>query len=819
MDALSSPISILQVKSNEQLNQPWHYIINFTSADKAIAVDTVLNQNASFTFNPVSHHPFLSAISSLSALPVEGQARVLHGVITGFSQLSVNKDEAHYQVILSSRLALLSLQHNSAIFQNQNVVSVVETVLRSHGFTGVDYRLELKESYPIREFITQWQESDLEFIQRLLADVGIWFRFENHSEHHCDVMILSDYEQGYNNVGKIDYKLPTGTIDGSTESVWDIALHSQTVESSVKVQDYNYRDAGANLNSEISTQQTASTTYGTDYRYEEHYKNNGGDIESGSWYARIRHEHAISKQIIINGHSNCYTLAPGQHIRITGNPLPEMQEGFVILSVAGQGNRTDAYELTFTAIPYQVLKPYRPAPIAWPQVGGTLPGRVTSPDNDTYGYIDTQGRYRVKLNFDLKSWKNGEESLWVRLAKPYAGATYGFHFPLIDGTEVAIAFMDSNPDRPYIAHAMHDSNHPDHVATANKHRNVIRTPANNKLRMDDKRGKEHIKLATEYGKTQLNLGHLVDQNKEQRGEGFELRTDEWGAIAAERGLYLTSQTEPKAQGKQLDMQGAITQLENALSIAKALQNAATQSQAHTADTDSQDQLKTVLSGLSQSGILAYAQEGIALTSPEDIQLSTSNSVVITSENQTDISALKNITLTSGEAVGLFAHKSGMKLFANQGDVEVQAQNANLAMAAKQDIKVDSVDDKITVTAGQNITLICGGSYIKINSSGIELGTSGNVYLKCNTMQKMGPATKEKPNINLPDFFNMINLGRYSMKFLLTNDEGEPMSFIPYKIWHGDNIYAYGTTDANGYTSIVYSETEIPLHVGIDIERF
>ncbi|WP_141674487.1 DUF2345 domain-containing protein, partial [Gilliamella sp. HK7] len=365
--------------------------------------------------------------------------------------------------------------------------------------------------------------------------------------------------------------------------------------------------------------------------------------------------------------------------------------------------------------------------------------RVTSPDNDTYGYIDTHGRYRVKFNFDLKAWKKGTESLWVRLAKPYSGNTYGFHFPLIDGTEVAIAFMNGNPDRPYIAHAMHDSAHPDHVTTVNKHRNVIRTPANNKLRMDDKRGQEHIKLATEYGKSQLNLGHLVDNKKAQRGEGFELRTDEWGAIAANKGLYLTTQTEPKAQGKQLDMQAAISQLENALSIAKALQNAATQSDAHSADTDSQDQLKANLSELTQSGLLAYAQEGIALTSPENIQLTTGNSLTLTSESQTDINALKNITVSSGDAIGLFAHKSGMKLFANQGDIEVQAQNANLNMAAKQDIKVDSVDGKVTITASDKLTLICGGSYIKISSAGIELGTQDNVYLKCNVMQKMGPA--------------------------------------------------------------------------------
>ncbi|OCF93256.1 hypothetical protein A9G17_09040 [Gilliamella sp. wkB7] len=858
IDGLSAEVSILQVEGNEQLNQPWHYTITFTCSDKQLSVESFLNKNAHLSFNPANSGSLsdfatqgLNALNSLtSANPLDalkhseplkqldklkqsnpidslnsltqfnplnplnsllsqGSSRTLYGVITQFSQLSVSNDEARYQVVLSSQLAKLALSHNCAIFQNQSVISVVEEVLRGHGYTGIDYRLALKEQYPEREFITQWQESDLEFIQRLLADVGVYFRFETHGEHNCDVLVISDYEQGYQQVADIVYKQPSGTLDNSVESVWDITLHSQMVESSVQVQDYNYRDAEANLLGEVNSQQKDNTTYGTDYRYDEHYKglnsngngsntnnndinnhnsnndensgdidtdgsqgsngnsndnennsvntnssnsnNNSSDInrnqantsngvESGVWYARIRHEHAISRQIVIRGKSNQANLAPGQHIRIKGSTIAGIDEGVMILTVQGQGNRSDAYELSFTAIPYQPLKPYRPEPIPFPTIDGTLPARVTSPNNDTYGYIDTQGRYRVKFNFDLKEWRNGEESLWLRLAKPYAGSTYGFHFPLIDGTEVAVAFTNGNPDRPYIAHAMHDSGHPDHVTTINKHRNVIRTPANNKLRMDDKRGQEHIKLATEYGKTQLNIGHLVDQNKEQRGEGFELRTDEWGAIAANKGLYLTSQTEPKAQGKQLDMQGAITQLENALSIAKALQNAATASEAHGADTDSQEQLKATLTQLAQSGIIAYAQEGIALTSPENIQLSTSNSVSVTSENQTDINALKNITVSSGESIGLFAHKSGMKVFANQGDVEVQAQNANLNMAAKQDIKIDSVDGKLTVTASEELKLMCGGSYINLSSAGIELGTVDNVYIKSSALQKMGPST-------------------------------------------------------------------------------
>ena len=111
IDALSSPISILQVNGDEQLNQPWHYTITFTSSDKAISLDTVLNQTALLTFNPVMNNSLMSAISSLSALPVASQSRKLHGVITAFSQLSVNQDEAHYQVVLSSRLALVIVRY------------------------------------------------------------------------------------------------------------------------------------------------------------------------------------------------------------------------------------------------------------------------------------------------------------------------------------------------------------------------------------------------------------------------------------------------------------------------------------------------------------------------------------------------------------------------------------------------------------------------------------------------------------------------------------------------------------------------------------
>ena len=737
-DALSN-ISVVSIKGQERLNEPWQYQIDFTSEDKQISIASMLSQTASLTFHPNQSPLQVTQISSFDHV---AKTRKLYGIITEFSLVSISEDEARYRVKLEPRMALLANHHQSAIFQNKSVIDVVDEVLRNHNFIGIDFRFELKETYPVREFITQWQESDLNFIQRLLADVGLYFYFETHPEHHCDVIVISDYEKGYADGGKVTIKQPSGLNDRLRYSVWDLQFSSKTKPSQVSVNDYNYRMSDSNLYSSDNSQPKDMTMRGEDYRYEEHHKTQGDiqTVESGNWYARIRHQHYVSEQFILTGQCNVYELIPGQLVIIEGCPIAEIKDGVVIVATECYGDRTESYQTRFTAIPYDVLKPYRPAPLPWPQVSGTLPARVTSKDDDTYGYIDTQGRYRIKFNFDLKNWQKGEESLWVRLAKPYAGDTYGFHFPLIDSTEVAIAFTNGNPDRPYIAHAMHDSSHPDHVTTINKHRNVIRTPANNKLRMDDKRGQEHIKLATEYGKTQLNLGHLVDSEKTKRGEGFELRTDEWGAISAEKGIYITTETESKAKGKQLDMEGTKIQLSNALSIVQSLQKVVENSNAHSADIESQTELKNTLTQLNESGIVGYAQEGIGLTSPKNIQLSTGKNISIIAENNTEISVIKKITLAAGEALSFFAHKMGIKLFASKGKVEIQAQNDELSLMAKDEIQINSIDNSVTLTAPRDITLISGGSYIKINGQGIELGTPGNVVIKSAALQKMGPAS-------------------------------------------------------------------------------
>jgi Rhs element Vgr protein len=745
----TTTLSVLSISGREDLNQPWRYEINFTCTDKQIPVDAILRQSASLTFQTPHIAEQLTKISSLEK---PQPPRTLYGVITEFSLLSINKDEAHYQVVLQPRLALFANDQYCAIYQNQSVVSVVEAVLRQHGFTGVDYRLELKDEYPAREFITQWHESDLAFIQRLLSDVGIWFYFESHHDHHCDVLVLSDNEQGYDDAGHIVFKAPSGMVDGKQNSIWNLQFSSSIQPQSVMTKDYNYRTASADQHSSLNTQPKDVTTAGIDYRYGEHHKDKGDNtqIESGQWYSKIRHEAHLSQKWIIRGECNDYHLIPGQHIIIDNCEIGGLEQGIIILSTESYADRSASYQCHFTAIAYDVLKPYRPIPLSWPQVSGTLPARVTSPDNDTYGYIDTQGRYRVKFDFDLKSWKKGEESLWVRLAKPYAGDRYGFHFPLIDGTEVAIAFTEGNPDRPYIAHAMHDSAHPDHVATANKHRNVIRTPANNKLRMDDKRGQEHIKLATEYGKTQLNLGHLVNQRKEQRGEGFELRTDEWGAIRAGKGLYMTTYKRESDEGvnkASLDADDTVLLLEQGLSVSQRL---SARSDSHRAGKLEQQKLmEEKIKQLNDAALLHYAPAGVATVTPDSIQHTAGENIIHTAQNSVDISAFKRFMINAGNRISLFASKMGITIFAAQGKVDIQAQNDELHLTGNKHVTLTSVNHEVTVSASKKLNLVCGNSAIVIQPDGIKLISPGDAKALTASFNVIGPSNFKASVPELP----------------------------------------------------------------------
>ncbi|EFB1267062.1 type VI secretion system tip protein VgrG [Escherichia coli] len=806
---LQSSVDVLTFEGREQLSTPFRYDIQFTSTDKAITPELVLMQDGAFSLTA----------PPVQGMPVQTALRTLHGVITGFKHLSSSQDEARYEVRLEPRMALLARSRQNAIYQNQTVPQIVEKILRErHQMRGQDFVFNLKSEYPSREQVMQYGEDDLTFISRLLSEVGIWFRFATDARLKIEVVEFYDDQSGYERGLTLPLRHPSGLFDGETEAVWGLNTAYSVVEKSVTTRDYNYRTATAEM---MTEQHDATggdnTTYGEAYHYADNFLQKGDKeaAESGAFYARIRHERYLNEQAILQGQSTSSLLMPGLEIRVQGDDAPAVfRKGVLITGVTASAARDRSYELTFTAIPYSERYGYRPALIPRPVMAGTLPARVTSTvKNDIYAHIDKDGRYRVNLDFDRDTWKLGYESLWVRQSRPYAGDTYGLHLPLLAGTEVSIAFEEGNPDRPYIAGVKHDSAHTDHVTIQNYKRNVLRTPANNKIRLDDERGKEHIKVSTEYGgKSQLNLGHLVDAGKQQRGEGFELRTDMWGAVRAKKGIFISADAQDKAQGQVREMAPAMAILDGAQSQMQSLSTDAQTTNADPADLSSQIALlQQSVKDLTQAVILLSAPKGVAIASGEHLQLAASKNVIANAGNNADIGVVKNMFIGVGQALSVFVRKAGIKLFANKGAVSVQAQNDLMELLAQKSIEITSTEDEIKITAKKKITLNGGGSYIRLDACGIEAGTPGEYNVKAGYYGRK-PKAKLTPELMA---FPVIKSEDFNQSFILLDENtGQPLINWPYELELESGLKMSGITDENGNTELISSDKEEVVNISV-----
>ncbi|WP_323112837.1 type VI secretion system Vgr family protein [Klebsiella quasipneumoniae] len=794
-------LDVLAFEGDEALSQPFRYRIEFTSADHAISKEMMLMKAASLTLQ--------APVAQGFGINVQQAVRVIQGVVTGFERLGTSRDETHYALTLQPRLALLNRSHQNAIYQDQSVPQIVEKILRErHGLRGQDFLFSLTKTYPRREQVMQYGEDDLRFITRLLGEVGIWFRFTADTRLHIDVAEFCDSQQGYVKGLTLPSVPPSGQQSAGVDAVWGMACRHRVVEQQVSTRDYNYREATADMNAQVDVTRGETTTFGEAYHWGDNYLTAGNvhdrhpAPESGAFYARLRHERYLNGQTRMQATTSCPTLCPGQVLKVTGGEkvAGEFADGVLITAMHSHARRDADFTVEFAGIPDSPDVGYRPEPGARPVMAGTLPARVTSTrENDTYGHIDKHGRYRVNMLFDRARWETGFESLWVRQARPYAGDTYGLHLPLLAGTEVAIGFEDGNPDRPYIAGVLHDSAHGDHVTIHNDKRNVLRTPANNKIRLDDERGKEHIKVSTEYGgKSQLNLGHLVNSDRQPRGEGFELRTDSWGAIRAQKGIFISADGQAQAQGQALDMEPALARLSAALLEMESLAASALQAQALAADVSRQQKLlKQKIEQLHGEVILGSAPNGIALVSGEDMQFSASDNLTLTAGKQLDVGAHKDFTMAVGKQLSLYSH-GGVKLFSSQNDIDIQAQGGNITTWSTEDTHISS-GRKMVITAQDELTLICGGGYIKITGGNVEIGGSGKLLIKNSGIKKAGAGSMQ-------GVMRSFEPSTFDEKFIIRNAlTKEPLPGRAYKITMPDGSVVSGVTDASGATSLNSSD--------------
>ena len=161
-------------------------------------------------------------------------------------------------------------------------------------------------------------------------------------------------------------------------------------------------------------------------------------------------------------------------------------------------------------------------------------------------------------------------------------------------------------------------------------------------------------------------------------------------------------------------------------------------------------MESSIKELQQAALLLSAPAGIAQVSPESIQISTGNNFIQTSAENSDFSVFKKFTVAAGEIISLFAKSLGIKIFANRGKVEIQAQGDAMELVSLKDMKVQSKDGEVYITSDKKITLVCDKTALIIEKSGVTIKTTGDVNVKSASFNRQMPQAYQYQPPELPE---------------------------------------------------------------------
>ncbi len=183
----------------------------------------------------------------------------------------------------------------------------------------------------------------------------------------------------------------------------------------------------------------------------------------------------------------------------------------------------------------------------------------------------------------------------------------------------------------------------------------------------------------------------------------------------------------------------------------------------------------------------------------------------------DISAgvMGNMTALAGEKLGLFARTGQLSLKSGEGPVEVQAQNASLRLFAEKKLTLSSASD-ISFAGKKRITLIDGGSYLRLEAGKVEYGTTATYIRKVKRTMFAGANSTPTPSISIPLVDDLIRNGFFDEQFRILDDSGEPMANVPYFISSENGETFKGVTDNQGLCKRVFSKESAKLTVWLGV---
>ena len=400
------------------------------------------------------------AIERFPGVPGWHGTRRLHGVVAEvLDLLSEHVDLRVYRLRVVPSAFALTLVETQDIFMNQSVPDIVKGKLDAVNL-GDASEMRLSGEYPVREFVVQYQESDLAFISRLTEHLGISFFFE-----HGDAGEKMVFADGRERFGAFDGDPLPFRTRGEAHGVFSLQARRRMVPAYYAVRDYNYRVPQLDLTGEHELPEGAA---GGVIEYGSHHKS----PQEGKALAQVRAEERLASQLVYTGRGTAPVLSAGSRVKLDDHPLLGSVELLVTElehKATPVGGDEPGYVCSFTAIPAD--RTYHPPRVTpKPRISGLITGIIDpgpAGPGAKYAQLDEHGRYMVRFLFDTTPPGERPASRPVRMIQNHAGEGYGTHFPLKPGVEVVIGFIDGDPDRPLIVGAVPNPIKPSPVTNAN----------------------------------------------------------------------------------------------------------------------------------------------------------------------------------------------------------------------------------------------------------------------------------------------------------------------------------------------------------------
>ena len=721
IDDLEHALRVVRFSGHESVSQLFQVEITVVCDEHDIAPSRVVGRPAAL------------------AIHMEGEPRLVHGIVSRFALGDAGKSRTEYRVTLVPAFWRMRLRSDSRIFQGVTVPEIVTDVLERAGFLRVDRRrqrradradfgdfeMALGNTYRAREVCVQYRESDWDFVTRLLEEEGIHFFFEHGEGSHR--LVISDAPSQHEALAggeSIAFRPGGGALSGG-EHVSRFHFAEEVRPARVVVSDYNFVRPMLPL--------SAAAQGDGDGQLEVFEHPGNYDLPAaGAGLSQMRLEELQVSRWTGEGESNSARLTPGRIFSLGDHPSAELNRAYLITRIEyrgtealGEGGSGAAERFTcrFEVVPANVA--YRPARrTARPIIHGIQTAIVVGPPGEEI-HTDEHGRVKVRFHWDRSGREDDRCSCWIRVAQASAGAAWGSVFLPRVGHEVVVDFIEGDPDRPLVTGSVyHGANVPPYPLPAEKTKSTLKTSSSpggggsNELRFEDKKGAEEVYLHAEKD-LEIEVGNDKDQS---------VGGDESLSVSGNRTVQVNeSHTETVLLSQTVTVGVAQTVTVGGL---MALSVGAAKSElVGAASVENVVGKKSTTVGLSYSakaGIDIHTRSGAntTITAGNDLAERAVGRVSIDAGRDLTANAMGNVAITAGQGMGV----------AVTGNHDDRATKKRTIVAGEE-LEIQCATGKITIDKDGNITVegkkitVKGEDAIEIEGKELHVKSAGPVLLE------------------------------------------------------------------------------------------